>query len=166
MRRSTVAIFLLSASALIGCATTAPDDHSTGPRCEATVNGTETRTPVWYNISPRNDYFSITCTNPNDNSKVYASARYPLSVGTTSYLPDSLSALSGIYRSPQGVNYLTWGAGASGSITITAWDSTSGVVSGQFSFTANAESSDGSSVNLTVPPVVASVVFIDARIQP
>lgn len=166
MRQPSVVIIVFSAGVLIGCAATAPDDHSTGPRCEATVNGSQTLTPVWYNVSPRSDYFSITCTNPNDNSKVYASAAYPPSVGTTNYLPDSSSALSGIYRSPQGVNYVTWGAGASGSITITVWDSISHVVSGHFSFTANAESPDGSSVPLTSPPVVASGVFIDAHIQP
>lgn len=165
MRRPGVAMIVLSASAVIGCAATAPDDHSTGPRCEATVNGTETRTPVWYDISPRNDYFWITCTNPNDTSKVIAFASYPPSVGTTIYLPDTLSTLAVLYRSPKGVNYITWGTGASGSITITAWDSTAGVVSGHFSFTANVENSDGRSVSTTSPPVVASVVFIDAHIQ-
>jgi hypothetical protein len=166
MRRCSVATMVLWASALIGCATTAPDDHSTGPRCEATVNSAETRTPVWFNISPGKAYISVTCSNPYDASNVMAVASYPPSIGTTIYSTDSLSALGGLYRSPNGVNYVTWGAGASGSITITAWDSTAGVISGHFSFTANPESSDGSGVLLASPPVVTSVVFIDAHIQP
>jgi len=166
MRQSSAATVVFLASALIGCAATAPDDHSTGPRCEATVDGVQTRTPVWYNVSPRNASFWVTCTNPYDTSKVIAFAPYPPSVGTTIYPADSLSEMAGIYVSAKRENYVSWGAGASGSITITAWDSTSRVVSGHFSFTANAQSPFGSSAPPSSPPVVASVVFIDAHVQP
>lgn len=175
MRYSKVAMMLLSASALVGCKSAEPThpvslSSSEDGLCVASVNSEPFVTPVSYKLAAVHSAgaqptsFWISCQSLYSEAELIAFAPYPPRIGTTVYSSDSLSALSGGYFSPGGVSFVTWGAGTSGSITITAWDSTTGAVSGHFSFTAKALSPYGGSVPPTSTPVVASGSFADALI--
>lgn len=177
MKFSPVVIVLVSASAMAACRSPEPTNPVTSSfadvgMCTAFVNGQRFLAPVSYRLGAvhvaggQPSSFWISCQHSPDDAELIAFAPYPPRVGTTVYPTDSLSVMSGGYVSPGGVNYLTWGAGASGSITITAWDSTTGAVSGRFSFTANPLGPYTGGPPPTSTPVVASGSFMDAQIAP
>jgi hypothetical protein len=135
------------AAGVAGCGAAATDSTLTAPiaasnTCAAIVNNNAFASAVSYKFSPATPrgkdptFFWISCTNGFRTGEIIAFAPYPPVVGvTTAYPPDSAALMSAAYTGPSGLWYDTQAAGSSGSITITAWNPATGVVSGHFSFT-------------------------------
>jgi hypothetical protein len=86
-------------------------------------------------VQPSNFY--VYCSNDVLGSEIAVFMPYPPRAGTTNFSPDSGAAFAGSMVFGYSAWYITTGAGASGSVTLTSYDSTTCAMSGRFSFTSN-----------------------------